>query len=1140
MPPKTVYTKLQPREAVLNAPEMYAGSLDRENRKEYHYVEIADTSRIVLQETDVPFAMIHIFKECTSNVADNCVASREIHVNPGKCIIRVRGSQVSIWSFGKPISIEYTEEYQQMVPYYIFSDLHSGANFEEQDNGKKVKKNRTGGGRHGLGVKLGNILSTKFSVDIRNADQGRSYSMTWKDNRSVDGTERINYKYAGTESSVRVTYNLDMQRFGYAYQEEYSESAIQIFKWVASCLSFTAEIPVTFNGQTFDYTDPKKYASLYTDTPKLGKYVIYTDHYNKFIAIDSPGTGKQISFANSIITHAGGTHVNCALKAITSGLTVGKGKDLQIPDLRDIKRNVILIISVQVQDPKWGNGQTKTKLDKPTNIKFELPVDVLDKIKKWSLLKMLEASLKLKSVEDIFKESKGKIKHLGKVKGKDANWAGHVSKWKQCTLAALEGGSAAQYELELLNHDPNGRNTRGVLELRGKPVNVMKATARGFVSGIDIALRNVEIREIVQRLNVKPNMDYSIQKNFETLRYGKFLIMTDPDPDGYHIGALLLALFHMFFPTLLHRNNFVYSWFRPIIQVTRGTKMHRFYSRKEYTQWTLKTPNYKSWTPRYFKGLGSCTPEDIARDYVDHREVLMHYNSEAADKISMAFGKTNNRREWINNWNPEEQGDIPADEMEIARFVDWYVREYAYETLLRNLPAFDGLTRAKRKVIYTAFKVWGRESGGTTKMKIQPNFAGRVGEKTKYHQGDSIPGVVIGLAQTYRGTNNLPLLRGFGAFGSINGGMKDASQPRYLEVTARKILALIFRPEDDKCLNFIEDEGESIEPKFYVPIIPMALVNGISAVGMGSSSTFANYHPLEVIDSYINYLVSREPFQELEPWYRDNSGLTELVDKTFTSYGVVEKVTLNGCTITQLPIGVWHKTFEKKLDAWILEGKLKDYDCHCTATKTRYVLRGISDFTDDLGNIRATTLDDLNLITRLNLANMTIVNEHGLVVTYKTLVEFISAFYDFRIPYYVARKKIILEDIEANIQIYEHKRNYLEALASGKLVTVPVGTERLDEELVLQRIQNLGLVTGFYKDTSRLPETLGTVKIKPITDNDRSLQGCNRLEVNLVKYQEQYRSILEITPESMWLSDLQELRNAYVKEYGEDQRITIV
>ena len=39
---KTVYTKLDPREAVLNAPEMYAGCMEREKRKEYHYVKIDD------------------------------------------------------------------------------------------------------------------------------------------------------------------------------------------------------------------------------------------------------------------------------------------------------------------------------------------------------------------------------------------------------------------------------------------------------------------------------------------------------------------------------------------------------------------------------------------------------------------------------------------------------------------------------------------------------------------------------------------------------------------------------------------------------------------------------------------------------------------------------------------------------------------------------------------------------------------------------------------------------------------------------------------------------------------------------------------------------------------------------------------
>jgi DNA topoisomerase-2 len=1142
---KRVYAKLDPREAVLNAPEMYGGSVQRLKRKEYHYLD----NRIVLQDTDVPFIMIHLAKECTSNVADNAVVSRQQGVDPGKCIINVEGDSFQIKSFGLPIDISYDKRYNQMIPYYIFSDLHSGGNFGSD---------RKGGGRHGLGAKLANIMSVEFSIEVKNATQGRSYSMTWYDHRSRDGEE--------------LTYRLDMKMLGYKRREAYSESAVQILKWVAACLSFTANMPVVFNGQTLQYTDPKKFAALYCEGGKLGKYVLHQTPEVKLLAVDAPNQGKQISFANSIITHSGGIHVNNALKALTLGLNAGKTDHKY--DVRDIKRHVLLIISVNdIEKPEWGNGQTKTRLNGPASVKIELPVEVTDAVKKWSLTKMLEASLHARDIDKVFLKAKGKVKFVGKVKGKDANWAGHKTKWRKTVLSALEGDSAAQYEKELLNSDADGRDVYGVQELKGKPLNVMKVKTKGHVSVIDIALKNAEINQLITRLNLNPKLDYTDDNNLATLRYGKFRIMADPDPDGYHIAALLIAFFYTFFPTLLQRNDYIYCWFRPVIQATKGKKMMRFYSRKEYKEWLTEDPSHRNWTARYFKGLGSCTPEDIELDYYDHREVLMMYNAEAAEKINMAFGKVNNRGDWINGWDPDLQGDIPEMEMEIARFIDWYVREYAYETLLRNLPGIDGLTRAQRKVIYTSFKVWGRECGSNKKVKLQPNFAGYVGDKTRYHQGDSIPGVVVRLASDHR-TNNIPLLKGYGAFGSIDGGFKDASQPRYLDVGPTTFLPLLFRSEDDRHLERIEDEGELIEPRFYAPVIPLALVNGIAAVGMGFSSTVPNYNPLKIINSYLARLESGKEFEELEPWYRDNHGITETIGQTFISYGVVEDVTKDGCTVTQLPLGLWHKAYEKKLDKWIEDGRIKDYNCHCTTTKTRYVIKGIAPILDGDGNPRKCTLEDLGLTKTMNLGNMTVVNQEGNAVTFKSVKAFQEAYYEFMLPIYVRRKEVMLKDILVNIRVYEQKLAFIEAIRSGQLVVDPVGNEELDEETVLERIRKLKLETGFYKATAgngHSDKSGGkgggnasadsghggnasadsghggnasadsgyggkpTVRAKPITAHDRSIQGLKKIRAALSAERVRYDAINAIKSETMWINDLKDLKKEYIRVYEDSE-----
>ena len=40
------------------------------------------------------------------------------------------------------------------------------------------------------------------------------------------------------------------------------------------------------------------------------------------------------------------------------------------------------------------------------------------------------------------------------------------------------------------------------------------------------------------------------------------------------------------------------------------------------------------------------------------------------------------------------------------------------------------------------------------------------------------------------------------------------------------ITRLMFHPDDDDLLTYLQDDGASIEPIFYMPVIPMVLVNG--------------------------------------------------------------------------------------------------------------------------------------------------------------------------------------------------------------------------------------------------------------------------------------------------------------------------
>ena len=46
----------------------------------------------------------------------------------------------------------------------------------------------------------------------------------------------------------------------------------------------------------------------------------------------------------------------------------------------------------------------------------------------------------------------------------------------------------------------------------------------------------------------------------------------------------------------------------------------------------------------------------------------------------------------------------------------------------------------------------------------------------------------------------------------------------------------LLHPADDALLTYLEDDGLSIEPEWYVPVIPLILVNGADGIGTGAFS----------------------------------------------------------------------------------------------------------------------------------------------------------------------------------------------------------------------------------------------------------------------------------------------------------------
>jgi DNA topoisomerase-2 len=189
-------------------------------------------------------------------------------------------------------------------------------------------------------------------------------------------------------------------------------------------------------------------------------------------------------------------------------------------------------------------------------------------------------------------------------------------------------------------------------------------------------------------------------------------------------------------------------------------------------------------------------------------------------------------------------------------------------------------------------------------------LAGYVSEHSAYHHGEaSLQGAIVGMAQNYCGSNNINVLVPAGQFGTRLLGGKDAASPRYIFTHLNPVTRLLFHEEDDAVLNFLEDDGLSIEPDYYMPIIPLLLVNGTDGIGTGWSTQVPSYNPRDVLAN-VRRMLDKQEMEEMSPWFRGFTGEVERIDRQkFAIKGKMEKLDETTLHITELPIGQWTNTY---------------------------------------------------------------------------------------------------------------------------------------------------------------------------------------------------------------------------------------
>lgn len=171
----------------------------------------------------------------------------------------------------------------------------------------------------------------------------------------------------------------------------------------------------------------------------------------------------------------------------------------------------------------------------------------------------------------------------------------------------------------------------------------------------------------------------------------------------------------------------------------------------------------------------------------------------------------------------------PPTTITIKQFINQELIHFSNYDNIRSIPSIiDGFKPSQRKVIYACFK-----RNLINEMKIA-QLAGAVAEITAYHHGEqSLVSTIINLAQNFVGSNNINLLEPIGQLGTRLIGGKDHSSARYIFTKLTEFIFKIIKKEDNTILEHLDDDGIPIEPKFYLPIVPICLINGAEGIGTG-------------------------------------------------------------------------------------------------------------------------------------------------------------------------------------------------------------------------------------------------------------------------------------------------------------------
>lgn len=1116
------YQRKTDKQHILDNPDTYIGSVENVDAQMWVFDDA--TKKIVLKDIEYIPGLYKLFDEGIVNCRDHVIRMIQLNSINKKFVTYIDTTisddgVITMSNDGNGIDVAKHPEYDLWIPEMIFGHLRTSTNYNKDE--KKIV-----GGKNGFGFKLVLIWSEYGKVETVDHVRGLKYVQEFKRNLDEICPPTITKVSTATKPYTKVTFKPDYKRLGIhgLTSDMLSLLKKRVYDIGAVTDHSIKKIKVGLNDDTISVKNFQQYIDLYIgskdDTKRV--YEQSDERWEYAVAMSPTHEFVQISFVNGIATFKGGKHVDYIVGQIVRKLCdyIEKKKKIKV-NSSSIKEQLILFLRCDVENPSF-DSQTKDFMNTPSS-KFGSSCSVSDafieKVAKMGVMDLACSLTEAKESKLAKKTDGSKTKSIrGIANFIDANHSG-TAQSKDCILILCEGLSALSGIVSGLSS--TDRNTMGIYPLKGKVLNV-----RG--EAIKKISENKEISDLKKILGLETGKVYgSIDDVHKSLRYGKVMFMTDQDLDGSHIKGLCINLFHSEWASLVHIPGFLSFMNTPILRAKKGSQTQLFYNDGEYLTWKEGAGNGTGWTVKYFKGLGTSTAAEF-KEYFAHKKIVdFAYSGQVSDDtIDKVFNKKrpDDRKTWLENYDKTAYLDTSHPQVKYEQFIDREMIHFSTYDCARSIPNMvDGLKISLRKILFSAFK-----RRLTSEIKVA-QFSGYVSEHSAYHHGEaSLNGAIVNMAQNFVGSNNINLLEPNGQFGTRLSGGDDSASERYIFTLLNPLTRALFPEADDAVLNYMDDDGTIVEPEYYVPILPFALVNGISGIGTGFSCNIEPYNPKQLIQYLRNKLQDNVGAIDFVPYYEGFQGeISRLAENKYLIKGKYEKLGDDKIRITELPVGTWTMPYTTFLEG-LLDGgvdkagkkilpTIKDF----TSTSTEITVDFIVVFPKDkLQDLEATVdangcngiMKTLKLFTTVSTTNMHMFNSECKLHKYGSVEEIIDDFYGVRMALYQKRRNHLVAAMEHKLIKLSNRARYIQEVLKGAIDLRKKTAQQVTDMLTSMKFAT---IDGDYKYLVKMP-------MDSVTEENVA---------NIMKEKADTESELDVLKttslETMWLRELEHLEKEY-------------